>query len=191
MAVAAVAERIYTIAEYLEMEKTSEIRHEFVYGKLIPMSGESKIANDIALNCAFFLRQLLSPKGFRVFVQSIKVQVDEAGLYRYPDVVVVPQSDNADPYIVTQPVLLIEVVSAHSAARDRVNKLREYARIPSLQQYLIVDQYETLVESYHRTGDHWAYVIAEQPDAEIVLRDFSASLLLTTIYEGVAFEKKD
>lgn len=185
-----VADKIYTIEEYLELEKTSEIRHEFVYGKLISMSGESKIANDIALNCAFFLRQLMTAKGFKVFVQSIKVEVDKKGLFRYPDVVVAPKSDDADTHIVTKPTLLIEVISESSAARDRVTKLREYARIESLRHYLIVDQFEMLVESYRRENDHWTYEIFEKPDDQIQLNVFDLTISVSDIYEGIVFNKK-
>jgi len=184
------ADKIYTVEEYLELEKTSEVRHEFVYGKLIPMSGESKDANDIALNCAIFLRQALLPKGFKVFVQSVKVQVDEQGLYRYPDVVVTPKSDDADTHIVMQPKLLIEVTSENSAARDRVTKLREYARMESLQHYLIIDQYEMLVEFYNRDGEKWIYEIFSEPEDTVELTEFDLSLSLADIYAGIEFKEE-
>jgi Uma2 family endonuclease len=182
-----VADKIYSIEEYLELEKTSEIRHEFVYGKLLPMSGESKIANDIALNCVVFLRQALNLQEFKVYSQSVKVQVDKKGLYRYPDVMVGLKSDNAHTHLVTQPILLIEIVSESSADRDRVTKLREYVRIPSLQHYLIVDQFETLVESYRREGNSWTFEILETPEAEIDIKALDLTLSLTTIYEGIVF----
>lgn len=182
-----VEDKIYTIEEYLDLEKTSEIRHEFVYGKLIPMSGESKIANDIALNCATWLRQILTAKGFKVYVQSVKVQVDEKGLYRYPDVMVAPKSDDANSHLVTQPIVLIEVVSESSADRDRVTKLREYVRIPSLQHYIIIDQFEALVESYRREGDSWTFEILENVNAEIDIKAFDIKLSLIEIYEGIEF----
>ena len=62
-----VEENIYSIEEYFELEKNSEIRHEFVHGTLIPMPAESKRANEIAFNCAFTLRQLLINKSQKIY----------------------------------------------------------------------------------------------------------------------------
>jgi len=183
-------EKIYTVEEYLELEKTSEIRHEFVYGKRIPMSGESKNANDIALNCTFLLRQVAAAKGFKTYMESVKVQVDAAGLYRYPDVVVTPKSDDADTYLVTQAILLIEITSEHSAGRDQKIKLREYTHLKSLQHYLIIDQYEMLVESYRREEANWIYEVFDQPEAQIYFLFLDLKISLKAIYEGVTLPEK-
>lgn len=186
----AIEDKIYTIEEYLELEKTSEIRHEFVYGKRIPMSGESKNANDIAGNLYAFLKTSLKNSLFRVFNHTIKVQVDKKGLYRYPDVMVGLKSDNADTYIITQPILLVEVTSENSAVRDQKIKLREYTHIESLQHYLIIDQYEMLVESYRREENSWIYEIFETPEAAINIKALALTLSLTTIYEGIALGER-
>ena len=187
----AIEEKIYTVEEYLELEKTSEIRHEYVYGKRIPMSGESKIANDIAVNCVTFMRQILNLSQFKVYTQAVKVQVDKKGLYRYPDVMVGLKSDNAHTHLVTQPILLVEITSDNSVDRDRVTKLREYVRIPLLQHYLIIDQFEPLVESYRHEGDSWTFELFENIDTEIEIKAFDLRLPLATIYEGIIFETKD
>jgi len=184
------ADKTYTVEEYLELEKTSEVRHEFVYGKLIPMSGESKDANDIAGNRYIFLKMALRGQPYRTFSHDVKVEVDDAGLYRYPDVIVAPKDDNADTHIVTQPLLLIEVTSESSAARDRVTKLREYARMDSLRHYLIVDQYEMLVEFYNRDGEKWSYEIFSKPEDTVALTEFDLSLSLADVYAGIDFKEK-
>lgn len=181
-----VADKIYTVEEYLELEKTSEIRHEFVYGKLIPISGESKIANDIAGNVYIFLKTNLKNSLFQAYSHTLKVQVDKKGLYRYPDVMVGLKSDNTHTHLVTQPILLIEITSESSADRDHVTKLREYTHIESLQHYLIIDQYEMLVESYRREENSWIYEIFETSEAAINIKALNLTLSLPTIYEGIA-----
>ena len=110
----AVLDRKYTVAEYLESEKTADVRHEFHYGKLIEMAGESKRANDIALNLVEILRKPLRQKGYKVHAHDVKVLVKARGIYRYPDLVVAPKADDSDDFIVLQPEILVEVASENS-----------------------------------------------------------------------------
>ncbi|MCY7330659.1 MAG: Uma2 family endonuclease, partial [Saprospiraceae bacterium] len=130
------AEKLYTVAEWLELEKSAELRHEFYYGNLIPMAGEAKRANILAGTIRLIIDMALYEKGFQVFDHDIKAEVVPNGIYRYPDLVVAPVVDDEDDYIVKHPVLLVEVASESSSQRDRIKKRREYLEIPSLWYYL-------------------------------------------------------
>ncbi|HRI58844.1 MAG TPA: Uma2 family endonuclease [Saprospiraceae bacterium] len=181
-----ITEKLYTVEEWLEFEKHAEVRHEYVYGKLIPMAGEAKHANRIAINILKKLDDTLAEKGFIIFTHDVKAQVIPNGIYRYPDLVVAPVADDEHEYIVKHPVLMVEVASGDPGQRDRVKKRKEYLQIPSLWYYIVVDQDEMLVELHSRGDDsQWAMQYFTEPDDEVVLQRFGLSLRLVDVYERV------
>lgn len=180
-----VAEKTFAVAEYFELEKTSRVRHEFVHGTLIEMPGEKKKANEIAGNCYFALRQALKGKGQKIYEHDVRTMVEAGNIYRYPDLVVAPETDRDDEYNVTQPGLIIEVLSERTEQTDRNKKLKEYCRIPSLRYYLLVSQDECLVETYSRKGEEWIYDFHTKPTEIIQLDFYQATLELSAIYENI------
>lgn len=184
----AVGERIYSVKEYFDLEATSQIRHEFYYGKLTPMPGESQNANTISLNCAFALKTSLKGKGYKVNAHDVRTIVKGGEIYRYPDVVVTPLNDISDSHALTQPVLIIEVLSENSVQIDRGIKLREYCSIPSLHYYLIIAQDQKLVELYSRQDQKFIYSIFSLEQDTIDLPHLGIILKMDEIYEDIAFE---
>lgn len=182
---ATLVEKKYTVEEYFELEKTSEIRHEFVNGVLIPMPGESKIANKIAGNIYFRLRMKLKMDVFEVFNHDVRTMLEFEKLYRYPDIVVAPIVDDEDTHAVTKPVLIVEVFSENSIKTDTIDKLREYSSIPSMQYYLIVSQTEPFVEVYSKNGEKWEFSYYTKLDEVIPLTNLQAELGMKEIFEGV------
>jgi Uma2 family endonuclease len=180
-------EKRYTVAEYFELEKHSPIRHEFYYGKLIAMPGESKKANIIAGNCYITFRQSkpLKEQGFFVFIQDVRTIVKDDAIYRYPDVVVADTKDDNDTHNIKSPRILVEVISDNSKYRDRVTKLKEYSKIPTLDYYVIIDQDEVNVEVYSRKENGWHYQRLEDMSDLLDLPLFDMSLSLETIYEDI------
>jgi Uma2 family endonuclease len=183
-AVAEIVEKKYTVEEYFEFEKNSEIRHEFYYGKLIEMPGEAKIANNIANNILEAWRKKLKKNGYQLYTHNVKAQVKKRGVYRYPDVVVSPNVDD-DEYLVEEPVIMVEVASQDSMKRDTVVKLKEYTAIPSLKYYLIVAQEEISVQFCYRNGSEWSFVFFDSLNDIIRLPDFSLEITLADIYDDV------
>ena len=178
-------EKLYTVDEYFELEKHSNIRHEFYYGKLIAMPGESKNANEIAQNCAFNFRTELRQRGFRIFIQDVRTVVKGNKIYRYPDVVVADEEGDGDTHNIKKPRILVEVISETSKYRDRVTKLQEYSKLPSLEYYIVVDQDTVNVEVYSRRENDWAYQLLENLTDVIDLSALATSLSLATIYENI------
>lgn len=179
--------KTYTIEEYFELEKHSEIRHEFVNGKLIAMPGESIIANRIADNCGFSLRLHLNKKGYDTMRHDVRTMIRNNKLYRYPDVSVAKRSEMTMTHAITKPEILIEVTSENSSKTDHDDKVREYIALPSLQYYLIVSQEEMLVEMYSRDAHGWRYDIFSEAHDVIPLNHFGFNLSLADIYENVVF----
>ena len=183
----ATAERLYTVKEYFELDNNSEEKHEYYYGKLIKMAGELKNANEIASNCNFHLRIALKGKDYRIFQGEVRTIVKRNKIYRYPDIVVAPISDDSDPRHILLPELIIEVLSESTAQTDRREKLKEYADLPTVQYYLLIEQDERRVELYSRDTEGWRFSIFESPTDVIVLSHFGITLALTDIYENINF----
>jgi len=118
--VLAATDKRYTVDEWLEFEKTAEVRHEYYFEKLVPMPGGAKRANRIAGNIRKILDDTLYKRGFDLFDHDIKVEVLSDGIYRYPDLVAAPVVDDEHDYIVKHPVFVAEIASDKSGHRDRV-----------------------------------------------------------------------
>ncbi len=180
-------EKIFTVEEYFELEKHSDIRHEFINGKLIAMPGESVTANRIADNCGFQLRLSLNKRGYDTIRHDVRTVLENRNRYRYPDVAVAKRAEITDSHAIRRPEMLIEVTSENSVTTDRKDKLKEYTALPSLQYYLIVSQEEVFVEVYSRGEKGWIYKIYEDINADIPLPHLECALSVADIYENVVF----
>ncbi|MFM9058716.1 MAG: Uma2 family endonuclease [Planctomycetaceae bacterium] len=193
--------RRLTAAEYLALEVASDVRHEFLDGEMFAMSGGSLWHNLIKDNFAFALRNRLSGRGCRVVTSDQRLKVDATGLYTYPDVIVfcgAPAMEDGVHHTLTNPVLVIEVLSDSTEKYDRGLKFGHYRRLPTLREYVVVAQDRTSVEAFLRradepdaagTVDHWLLSAATDPAAEIHLGSLDVTVPLTEIYDGVEFPK--
>ena len=188
-----ISQRIYTVEEYFDIENTSEIRHEFENGILIPMPGETLDANEIAGNISATLRKELRQKGYRIFTHDIRTIVHERRLYRYPDLVITASNTIKDIRHVTEPVLIVEVLSESTEEIDRNKKFRQYTALPSLQYYLMVHQDMALIEFYQRKGETntFEFNFFDKLSETINLPVLGASITMEDIYEGINFPEND
>ena len=184
------AERLYTVEEYFKLDNNSEEKHEYHYGKLIKMAGELKNENEIASNCNRQLRIALKGKGYRIFQGEVRTIVRLNKIYRYPDIVVAPISDNSDPRHIILPELIIEVLSESTARTDRREKLKEYSDLPTVQYYLLIEQDEMRVEIYSRDTEEWRFSILDRTTDVIQLPHLGCTLALADIYENIVFAEQ-
>jgi Uma2 family endonuclease len=178
-----------TIEEYLEWEPQQELRYEYVNGEVFAMTGGTIPHNDIALNFYTALRPHLRARGCRVNVSDVKVQFDTKNLYYYPDIIVScdPQDLNARKFI-QNPKIIAEVLSPGTTGKDRGEKFTNYLKIPSLQEYLLIDSETISVERYCRgEGRMWLYYPYTKGDI-ITLSSIEFEIAIALLYEGVAFE---
>ena len=180
-------ERLLTVEEYFELEKSSEIRHEFYFGKLIDMPGESKNANRIAKKIEGTFDAILDHSLFETFRGEVRLTINKSAIYRYPDVMIALISDDEDDYAVTQPIVIVEVLSDSTAKIDTGKKLREYTSLASLQYYLVVSQDEVLVQVNQRKNNTWGFDFYDKLTDEIQLSVFNKSVSLSDIYRGITF----
>jgi Uma2 family endonuclease len=178
----------YTEAEYLEMELAAEEKHEFFEGEIYAMGGASFAHAQLASNVVLHLGSRLRGGPCRVLFSDLRVKVSASGLYTYPDAVVVcgdPQLEKPGDTL-TNPTLLVEVLSQSTETKDRGWKFQQYQKIPSLQEYLLVSQITPRLELFTRQSDgRWLYTAAEGLEATVPLTSLGCNLQLSAVYEKV------
>lgn len=182
-----------SVDQYLEGEKLTDVRHEYVSGFVYAMGGASARHNRISLNIAGFLNGKLTDHPCEPFMADMKVRlkVGVEDAFFYPDVMVCCDPDDGDDYFRTNPCLIIEVLSPTTERTDRREKFFAYTRIESLREYLLVDQ-ERREVTLRRRDTEWAKEILTG-DGEIQLRCADLTLPLDTIYarSGVSLDGDD
>ena len=150
-----------TFEEYLELEKTSPVKHEFIHGQLFLMAGSSDRHNRLA---GRLYARLLSAEteSCRTFFADMKVCTPD-GVGYYPDVLVICDEEDDDAYVKRKPCLIVEVLSPSTEAVDRGEKLHNYLKFESLRAYVLVNQDVQRVELYERDeGGTWRYSVKER-----------------------------
>ena len=185
--------KLISVAEYLESELKSEVRREYVGGQVYAMAGSSLRHSRIAGNIHACFWQLAQNQPCRVHQEGVKLRVgkmnegDSKPAFYYPDVMVVCNKPFPDDYYEAEPCILVEVLSPSTASVDLREKYLEYTRLPSLRNYLIVDQDSLFVRHCWRDDEgHW-YQKDLTGDGDIPLPCLGGQISLPQIYRG-AFE---
>lgn len=145
---------------YLEAERDGMIRHEYLDGEIYAMSGASELHNAVSaeLFAAIYARL---PDECRAFMSDMKLKVEQDNKFfaYYPDIMVACGANEGDPYVRTNPLLLVEVLSPSTRRTDLTEKLMSYSHIPSLLEYIVVHQDNPHVQIYRRRqawqGEHF------------------------------------
>jgi len=176
-------------AEYLEIERRAEFKSEYYRGEMFAMAGASPRHAWITGNLVRELGQRLKSKPCRVSASDLRLRVTPTGLYTYPDVVVVcgePQfaDDQADTLL--NPKLIVEVLSDSTRDYDRGRKFQHYRSLPSLAEYLTVEQNEPRVERWTRQPENeWLLKEFTSLDQSIRLSSLECDLPLAEIYDKI------
>ena len=177
--------------EYLAFEHRSEIKHEFVNGEVVAMTGASWKHNVICANTSAALHSQLTESPCIVTASDMRLKIAATNTYRYPDVMVIcgePLFTDDRSDIVLNPVVLIEVLSPSTALIDRNEKLREYRQIPILQAYLLLSQDSPRAERYLRQDErNWLYTDISGLNTHIDLEAISCTLALNNVYNKIIF----
>jgi Uma2 family endonuclease len=164
------------------MELTSPIKHEYVAGEIFAMTGTSDSHNIISLNLAFILREHLRGTPCRVFMSDLKLKVDTADAYFYPDLMVTCETA-PDSLFREQPKLIVEVLSDSTAKYDQDGKRRMYQSIESLQEYVLVAQSFMDVRVFSRSANGWEMKIYTD-GTTIPLDSLELEIAIERIYES-------
>lgn len=189
--VAQTEKKIYTIEEYLELELTSEIRHEYRNGEIVPMTGGTPEHNRISGNLYIALSLFLKRKPYETFHVDQRLWIPAVSLYTYPDVMVVSkplelQSGRKDT--VMNPRFIAEVLSKSTQNYDRSEKFEAYRSIPTFQEYLLIDQYRIHVEHYVKTDvNQWLFTEYNDKNITLSLSCFELEIRVADLYENIDF----
>lgn len=183
--------RYYTPEEYLAIDRASELKHEYIGGEILAMSGASLNHNFVVANLIRLLGNHLLGKGCAVLPSDLRVHIANSNSYFYPDVIVVcgkPQLTDAKQDTLTNPTLIIEVLSPSTERYDRGAKFTRYQQIPTLKEYVLVSQEHATIEVFtHQKGNMWLYAVYTGMEAEITLSSVNGSLAASEIYLNVEF----
>jgi Uma2 family endonuclease len=190
----AIAEKLYTPEEYLELERAAEQKHEFIDGEILAMAGASREHNLIGVNVSGELRSRLRGKGCEIYANDMRVRMRK-NRYGYPDLVVVcdkPQFDDDEFDVLLNPLIVVEILSKSTRFRDKTEKLITYQKMESLRECLLIEQDEPRIEHYiKKTPNQWLLFIYENLDETISLKSVNCKLPVAEIYAQIEFKETD
>ncbi|HEX6099516.1 MAG TPA: Uma2 family endonuclease [Thermoanaerobaculia bacterium] len=180
------AQRQYSLEEYFGIEEMSSVRHEYLGGEIYAMAGGSRNHNQLAQNLTRAFDGVRA-RGCRAYLSDVRLRTP-GGLYTYPDVMVLCAAASLTPdrlETVTNPVVIAEVLSNSTRDYDAGQKYELYRAIPTLRDYLLVDQYAVAVEHRFLEGREWRSRIWRSREDEIALTGVPVTVSVTELYELV------
>lgn len=196
-------EPIWTVQQYLAMERAAKERHEYVNGEIYAMAGESNNHAYISVNLVISLGSQLKGKPCHARTKDTKVRsgpiprgnsLSTSGLFSYPDALVIcgePEFHDDFKDVILNPTAIFEVLSPSTEARDRGTKFKLYQdHNPTLQEYVLIAQDAAEVEHYsRRKDDEWSYRKFAGLKASFKIASIGCTLKLSDLYERVTFPK--
>lgn len=181
-----------TAEEYLAKERAAEYKSEYYQGEMFALAGATEKHNLVTLNIAATLHLAVKNMPCKVYSSDMRVKVEVAGLYTYPDVVALcstAEFDDAHGDTLLNPELIVEVLSVSTEAYDRGKKFEYYRSIPSLREYVLVAQDRVHVDVFTRSEEgRWVLSEASGRQGHIGLASLGYTLLLADVYSKVEFE---
>jgi Uma2 family endonuclease len=178
-----------TPEEYLQLEETSSIKHEYINGEVYAMAGATDAHVTIAGNIFALLLAHLRGSGCRVYISDMKARIESKNRFYYPDVMVTCDDRDRDNITYKQfPKLIIEVLSDSIEAFDRGDKFADYQVIDSLEEYVLINTKKARIESYRRTEDNlWLLQFHALEDKTFKLASIEFQGNIVDVYEQVEF----
>lgn len=183
---------VFSDKDYLEFERFAPERHEFLDGGVYAMAGESRSHSKICFNLYGSIYRQLRGKRCSGFSPNMKVRTNEAGLFAYPDFIIVcgdplPHDEKAD--VVTNPTVIFEVLSPSTENYDRGEKFLRYTNfIETLEDYVLISQDKPLIEHYSKQDNSgWSKTEIEGLDAVLKLDSVECEIALLELYDLVEF----
>ncbi|TRU21061.1 MAG: Uma2 family endonuclease [Microcystis aeruginosa Ma_MB_S_20031200_S102] len=181
----------YSFAEYLQLEETAAYKNEYQDGEIVPMTGGTTDHNKIALNFAAYLKFALKGQKYNIFIGDVKLWIAQYRQATYPDVMLIegePIYYETGRTTVTNPRLIVEVLSKSTQNYDQGDKFLYYRSLPELQEYILISQSRPYIMQYNKTEKNkWLLTEYEGKNASLSLTSVNFALSFQEIYEGVTF----
>lgn len=182
-------QKYYSPEEYLALEEAADCKSEYYEGEIFAMSGGSANHNRIARNLLIALEAAFENRPCETFINDMRLLVKENGLYTYPDIMVVcGQIDFVEERndTITNPVVIMEVLSKSTQDYDRGSKFTLYRAIKTLQDYVLIDQTRVKVEYFHKLDDgRWILQEFEHLDELLQIESIGLEITLERIYQRI------
>jgi Uma2 family endonuclease len=181
----------YTVAEYFALEETVANKNEYFNGSIFPMTGAT--VNHNRLTGSLYAALLFALKGqdSEVFISDMRLWIATADLYTYPDIMIVkgqPEYVAGRRDTISNPSVVVEVLSKSTQAYDRGDKFSFYRQLPSLREYVLIDQYKYCVEQFAKTeAGNWLFT--DYGSKEVLsLKAVTFQMSLAELYSKVVFD---
>ena len=189
----ALPRKLYSLEEYIELEKSSDEKYEYFDGEVFAMAGGTINHERIIKNLLRRLEEKLEGSSCETFPSNVRIKVPAAFPYRYPDASVVCGEliieEIFGQQMLVNPLVIIEVLSSSTAAYDLGNKFSAYQSISSFREYLLISQDRAHVIQYVRQpNDKWLRSETSGPQSTVMLESLGISLTLNEIYQRVIFQ---
>lgn len=187
----AVEKKDFTLQEYLQLEEKSDLKNEYIDGRIIPMAGGTVNHNRIAGNFYAVLNFALKQKESEVFNSDMRLWIPKQRIYTYPDITIIigePEFFDNRQDTITNPKIVIEVLSKSTENYDREGKFKAYRTIPSFEEYLLVEQNRISIEHYSKTANkRWSLQECDEEDELINLVSIPLEIRLQDLYNKIKF----
>lgn len=187
----AVLEKL-SVSEYLDKERNSNFRAEYIQGEERKLTGASFIHNSIVSNLLFSIKKRIMSKNFKILSSDMKVWIPAKETFYYPDVLVLPNPPlfhDEFKDIVTNPVCIFEVLSESTRNFDKGEKFDTYRSIPQFQEYYLVEQTKKLVTQYIiNAKGNWELIEYKDLQSVFALPCLNIELALSEVYDGIEIQ---
>ncbi|WP_373478382.1 Uma2 family endonuclease [Geminocystis sp.] len=190
--IAQIDSKYYTSKEYLQLEEISETKNEYLNGEIIPMAGGTTNHNKLALNFCRPFPLTINDQDYDIYMNDVKLSIPEYQIYTYPDIMIIegePSYESNNSTIVTNPKIIIEILSSSTQHYDRNNKFRFYRSLPTLQEYILISQSSYYLEQFVKQDDQqWLFKATEGEDNHLCLKTVDYSISFTNLYHRIKFD---
>lgn len=187
--------RYYTREEYLALEEAAEYKSEYRDGEIVPMTGGTTNHNHIIVNLVAHLKFALRGQNYNLFTSDVRLWIPRYNQYTYPDVMVIqgkPVYEGTGTTTVTNPLIIVEVLSKSTKNYDKSDKFRLYRSIPEFREYILIDQYSFYVEQFAKSSqEKWVLTEYESTDAVLTFASIDFQISFSDIYEMVNFDMSE
>lgn len=179
-----------SIKEYIEVEESTGIKHEYLDGFIRAMSGgtlnHSRISGNIFLVLSREIEE--KEKSCSVFNSDAKVYIEKANSFVYPDVTVVCGDIEVGEHgeSIANPILIVEVLSKSTVGYDRGEKFRKYRSLPSFKEYVLIDQDQAVVDTlYRKDASYWRMSTTIGLEKSVKLYSLDIEVPMAAIYKNI------
>jgi Uma2 family endonuclease len=183
-----VQQSLYTPEQYLALEEKAESKSEYRNGEIVPMAGGTTNHNTITLNMTLSVKLALKGQPYKVFMNDVRLWIDRDRIYTYPDVMVIrdrPIYQGEGTTIVTNPLMIAEVLSKSTRNYDLGEKFGYYRTLASLQEYILIEQSRHQVLQYVKVDKTWVLTEYETASDVLHFQSIPCQISLSELYEEI------